>query len=706
MEVPSLRRFLRKRLQNIGVPLNSARALSDNLAYQYTHQGEVRAVAYIKRCGDTLLNYLYGTPAKAPWVRTINRFPVFFLAVKDLSEEILLRVAKLARAIRFGSIDAKYQQQVDKMVLPVVTPYGGTSQALIRMSGLIRTGISVSGIGNLPLKEWMDFKPPLVTQSFKKVQSVGHQTRNVAEPPYWDSIQLLADHPDFRIAGFETVFYPVVPADVRKDIARAERPFESRIPYVGEIHASQEGGGKLRGFASPYTVFQCILYPLHYMISDIRAHVETDLGDDPQDGTDCTHNQAAGAVFAQSKLRAGVTVHSVDLSNATCRFPLFPQIEMLRALRIPEDCIALLEYVCRGLWRCGADTSVAFATPSLHWQVGQPLGIAPSMSMFSLSHNLLLWGLCAELALDPTDTFRVLGDDVVICNDELHRAYLRILDEADIPVSHAKSHSSTAFAEFAGYSITRDLMVRPGQWRPATPRNMLSLAEEFSKPLHGEVSAYYEKMQKAYLFKKGLYDPPPEEWSMFIKCATLLNVLYIETACAYTAPLWYEKIREVCDKQSKRILAYHFEDLHFHREVYKFLYDVADNVCAPIMGDDSCRTVAYQMWARGIGFPFPNSMTIIDAHATLQMFWYMGGLSEEQYYTISEKLREVTRSLLYMPPKASRENELAHLSKSLGKVFKLAAQQPVEGEKYTFQDPQRRMDLGYIQYVPSHIPKV
>jgi hypothetical protein len=688
----SLRRFIRKRLQNLGVSLADAGQLSGNFSYQYAHQGEVRAAAYIKGCGDTLLNYLYGTPDKAPWVRTVDRFPVFFDAIRGYSEEVQLRVAKFARAIRFGCVDAKYQKQVDKVVLPVITPFGGDIESLHTLSSLIKAGVELSGIGRLPLKGWNDFQPPLVTKQFKKVQSLGHQTRNVSEPPIRESLQILADHPDLCVEGFERVFWPITATGVRTWVDRLSRPFEDRTPYVGEIHASQEGGGKLRMFASPYTVIQCILYPIHYLISEYRKEISVKA---VGGGTDCTHDQTAGALWAQDQLRIGRRVHSVDLSTATCRFPLYPQIELLRYLRVEESMIAALEYVCRGLWRCSADTSVAFATPSLQWEVGQPLGIAPSMSMFSLSHNMLLWGLCDKLRLNPLDSFRVLGDDVVISNDELSDEYIKILLAADIPVSTTKSHHSSKFAEFAGYSITAEHLVRPGQWRPATPVNLLALAEDLKTPLYGEVTKLYEDVQKAYLFGKGLYDPMPEDWPMFIKISTVLQVSGLEQMTVLKAPLWYYHIMTVVDRQLAPNTAFEWSDPSFHREVFKYLDQVLESIRLqhPEHFDDY--KIIVDSWYRpgvffGGGY---HQMSMWDAATALSQLWYAGALTQEQYVTAADGLQEVVRSLLYLPPRGAKENKLIHLAKRLSQMLEVVKSPPVD-EVYKLQKPQGMHALG------------
>jgi hypothetical protein len=585
---------------------------------------------------------------------------MFFAPVKDCGEEVLLRVAKLARAIRFATIQP---EQVDKVTSAVVTPYGGEPQAVTHLSHLIEMGVDMYGLRNLPLMRWDSYPAKLVTRTFKKVQSTMGPTQNVSEPPVREGLQLLADHPDFRVDGYEAVFFPMMPHAVRTAVAKLERPIEERVPYVGEIHASQEGGGKLRMFASPYNVFQCMLYPLHKYLSDVRRTMLTD----------CTHDQQAGALKAQEWLNSGRIVYSVDLSTATCRFPLQPQIRLLELLRVSEDVIASLEYVCKGLWRCGTDVATAFARQSLTWEVGQPLGIAPSMSMFSLAHNLLLTGLCVRLRIDPEDSFRVLGDDVVISSRELAEHYQAVLAAADIPVSKAKTHVSGRYAEFAGYSITPDLMVRPGQWRPPTPSNMLSLAKELKTPLYGEVTALGERIQKAYLFGESLYDPSPEEWPMFIKLNTGLALLHMERYTCYEAPLWYYKIMEVIDKQLVGVInnvPYHWEEPNLAKPLFSVLLDH----CQKYEGEEhgELAQMVYPLYINALTSRSPDHLKMWNAYSALSWLWDAGAVTQQEYHTLTDQLLEVARSLLWMPDKRAEDNELTYVGKQLAKLMKLS----------------------------------
>jgi hypothetical protein len=143
--------------------------------------------------------------------------------------------------------------------------------------------------------------------------------------------------------------------------------------------------------------------------------------------------------------------------------------------------------------------------------------------MFSFTHNLLITGMCVELGLTPEDSFRVLGDDVVMVNHALYDVYTRAMALVDIPISWNKTHQSSKVAEFAGCTISRSMILRPGQWREAGITNHLSLSKDLGTPLFGEVSPMWIDIQKVYLFMQGLYTPGVPEWSKYLRYSTLLS---------------------------------------------------------------------------------------------------------------------------------------------------------------------------------------
>lgn len=238
----------------------------------------------------------------------------------------------------------------------------------------------------------------------------------------------------------------------------------------GKISYIQEPGFKLRAVANPFRVHQIILEPLKQRIMRKLERLPSD----------CTHDQKEGALWAQSKLREGRTVHAVDLSDATNNIPFAPQIMTLvldLQLDIQDKTTNdLISYFVE----CSRDEWITPEGKTIRWSRGQPLGLGPSFGSFALWHNRLL-NLCHRAVksdLDINDSFRVVGDDVVIACDATHKQYRKCLKHMDIPVSEAKCISSNKCTEFVGYVVTPTDLYPIPKWKSLSDRNFMDVLRQ------------------------------------------------------------------------------------------------------------------------------------------------------------------------------------------------------------------------------------
>lgn len=232
----------------------------------------------------------------------------------------------------------------------------------------------------------------------------------------------------------------------------------------GDINVIQERGFKPRVVAMPHASIQVALYPLHRALDKCLESLPTD----------CTHNQEEGARFAHQALKTGKPVYSVDLSGATDNFPRSLQIGVLNGLGL-EDEAALVEHLSTSEWRLSHSLQEVEGEEYVRYTKGQPQGMYSSFSLFGLSHNLLCRWMCKKLDLVPEDSFRILGDDIVITDTALHNQYRKIMKSMRVPISEDKSLQSDSLAEFAGYIISPK-----GYWKPAKiPDNQSSLESNF-----------------------------------------------------------------------------------------------------------------------------------------------------------------------------------------------------------------------------------
>lgn len=487
---------LRKRLVNLGVGRKDAYSIGTWFQFQVANQGSERAISYLKRVGDGILHSLYGSPDKPKWIEYHNGFPACISCLRDYPESVLLRVAKFSRSIILEGITAS---QRDKLAGGVLAPFSGDKDGLELMSQAICLGVLATGLNP---SQAQPVHPQSIWTEFKRVTSKSGQTENLSTVPVNEMFAVLNKVPElYSLPYWKESFFPVADFSLENAFERFQGTESSP---VGEIHAAQEPGGKLRMFAAPYTIVQCLLRPIHDWIVKFRDPLTTD----------CTYNQEAGAIWAQQQLVEGNTVHSVDLSTATCRFPLLPQLETLRSLGLGDVYINALKWACTGEWVVGDELQPMFPE-TLSWQVGQPLGIVPSMSMFSLCHNLLLHGL-ASLHSVPS-TFKVLGDDVVIVGDVLYNEYIALMAKVGVPISWHKCHNSQNIAEFAGYTISKTEMIRPGRWQPVDVNNHLQVAADLHILLNGEVPDNWLLYQKFHLWLRNEYVATSDEYLNFLR---------------------------------------------------------------------------------------------------------------------------------------------------------------------------------------------
>jgi len=232
---------------------------------------------------------------------------------------------------------------------------------------------------------------------------------------------------------------------------------------VGKIGLIQEPGLKLRAVANPARVYQAALVPL---ATDLYRKL-TLLP------WDCTHQQDRPFLILQKHMKSKKTCHAVDLSNATDRFPLALQLEVLNTLYLRKDAIELFADLSRADWISSLPDNNL-----LSWKTGQPLGLIPSFAIFALTHGMLLYALneCSH-----NDAFFVLGDDVVILDDALYAKYLRALKAMDIPYAPSKTISSNLLTEFGGKIITPEGVTPQLKWRHVSDDSFIDLAKHFGE---------------------------------------------------------------------------------------------------------------------------------------------------------------------------------------------------------------------------------
>lgn len=133
-----------------------------------------------------------------------------------------------------------------------------------------------------------------------------------------------------------------------------------------------------------------------------------------------------------------------DLSNATDRFPVVLQREVLRWIIGKEKALAW-EWIM---------TQLDVRTPEgdiVKYNCGQPMGAYSSWAVFTLCHHLIIQH-CARASMKirgEYTNYAVLGDDVVICDERVASLYLKVMKSLGVEINQSKSIISKDTLEFA-----------------------------------------------------------------------------------------------------------------------------------------------------------------------------------------------------------------------------------------------------------------
>jgi len=292
------------------------------------------------------------------------------------------------------------------------------------------------------LKLWMDDEEAL----WPSVRGLWPQAAGFAQTLLAQAKAVYEQLELFGIAGEYAVFF-------RQD---SEGTWSSNplpgfsVPWgLGKLGFITEPAMKIRVVAMCDSLTQMLLRPLHDAVFEILKEI-------PQDGTFDQERPARNLAKAMAK--AGLSSYwSYDLSAATDRFPVSLQQGFLGLLIGPKVALHWRKLLTSRKFNVprwtGVGRPVPVGTPrQLHYAVGQPMGAYTSWAVFALTHHLLVQFAAyqAGKGLKWFTLYALLGDDVVIGDSGVAKAYLLLLQAIGVEVGLAKSLiSDAATFEFA-----------------------------------------------------------------------------------------------------------------------------------------------------------------------------------------------------------------------------------------------------------------
>lgn len=208
-------------------------------------------------------------------------------------------------------------------------------------------------------------------------------------------------------------------------------------PEVGRFGLKLEGAGKVRVFAIPSPILQCLFRPLHDWAMSILRLI-------PQDGT---YNQ----LQPLQRLIGLKDLYSFDLKSATDLLPSKLTGSMLVSIFGHELGYVWQKIMNQTAFRSPERLSSPIKAKVYRFTRGQPLGFYSSWPLFTLTHHMLVW--IAALEARPNEHFQdyaILGDDIIIADQRVAERYRALMEDIGGIINIDKSlisHNGTC--EFA-----------------------------------------------------------------------------------------------------------------------------------------------------------------------------------------------------------------------------------------------------------------
>lgn len=214
--------------------------------------------------------------------------------------------------------------------------------------------------------------------------------------------------------------------------------------WLSRLHRIEEPAGKVRVVAITDYWTQLLLRPIHKVVFGTLRTI-------PQDGTfDQEACVARLRDLCSRKLREhGVefTAYSYDLSAATDRVPVHVYQELLSRIIGFEGATLWKHLLTARKWwdRDSVWSPDKGLKPSGPWlprlyAVGQPMGAYSSWAMLALAHHAIVQysaGLVGRY--EWFEDYGIVGDDIVILDQEVALRYREVVTELGIEVSEEKS---------------------------------------------------------------------------------------------------------------------------------------------------------------------------------------------------------------------------------------------------------------------------
>jgi len=198
--------------------------------------------------------------------------------------------------------------------------------------------------------------------------------------------------------------------------------------HLGRLSVVYDQAGKARIVAITNWWIQLGLKPLHNSIFDSLRRI-------PTDGT---FDQTRPLDNLLSRPKSGHKFYSFDLTAATDRLPIDLQVDILNALGVNGS-----------IWRSMLSFPWFYRSEYIKYSVGQPMGAYSSWAMLALTHHVIVQVAAQRVGLSSFLNYAVLGDDIVINDDNVASEYLKLMELLGVSINLTKTIISSDMVEFA-----------------------------------------------------------------------------------------------------------------------------------------------------------------------------------------------------------------------------------------------------------------
>jgi hypothetical protein len=210
--------------------------------------------------------------------------------------------------------------------------------------------------------------------------------------------------------------------------------------HLGKLSIVKDPELKRRVIAMLDYNSQILLRPIHEIFLNLLRNM-------PQDRT---FTQDPHNIWKPS----GNNFWSLDLSSATDRFPIALQEKLVSAVFDDRDFAKSWKEIL-------VNRKFSYEENVYEYSVGQPMGAYSSWAVFALSHHLVVaWAAHLCGLINFTD-YILLGDDIVINNNDVAIKYRTIMTRLGVDISVHKTHVSRNTYEFAKRWIQRGVEISP-----------------------------------------------------------------------------------------------------------------------------------------------------------------------------------------------------------------------------------------------------